>query len=102
MTASLEHQERMPKHLEKQAPDEYGRTVADALAFLTKSDRVLLAVRVTDGTVTYLDIDPWPAQRAIEALPHSDPFACEWHASSRELVIGSWASVQRAMVREAV
>jgi len=84
---------------EPRSPEQYGRTIGDALAFLDQSDVVLISTRVTlDWPAVYLPIAPDAVRPALQSLPASQSLPSEWGAGSRrELTLGSVAAITRAM-----
>lgn len=81
---------------------EYGRTAAEVMAFLSKSDLVLVAVRVGDGVVTYLQFEPEQILDAVYGAGDANALPCEWRSATRELIIGSSAAITHAAKRERV
>lgn len=78
-------------------PSQFGRTAADALAFLPKADTVLVSVRVgLDWPCAYLGVSAATLVPAIAAYSADHPMPCEYEPSSRTLTLGSLASI-RAM-----
>lgn len=76
--------------------EEYGRTVADVLAFLPRAWVILVAVPVTDGTVTYLGLSPATVLPAVAAHANADSMPCKFDSVRRELVIGSRDAINHA------
>lgn len=89
MTVSLDHQEGVTF--------EYGRTAADALRFLVKSDLVLLGVSIGNEQVIFLHVKPDAIRETIGQYKPGEVMPSEWRSEHKGiLTIGSWTAIERA------
>lgn len=79
------------------AKSQYGRTTADALAFLAQADTVLISVRVAlDWPCVYLGLAPDAVRPALVAYRDDEPIPSEYQPATRTLVLGSLAAIAEA------
>lgn len=81
---------------EKREGYEYGRTVADALAFLDRAAIVMVRVPVGPEDFTYLSIPLDALRHALQRHGKADPMPCHFWNDHRELAIGSLRAIEAA------
>jgi hypothetical protein len=77
---------------------QFGRTVAEAIAFLDQADVVLIATRATLAwPAVYLAIGTTAARLALRGLPAGDALPSELQQGTiRQLVLGSYDAILHA------